>query len=64
MIKIDRDYKNLQREKDVFSQLGDIYHTHFPKTENKPDKNSVNFVGVEDAIKELLAMQDETVIPQ
>jgi hypothetical protein len=64
MIKIDRDYKNLQREKDVFSQLGDIYNKHFPKTERMKDEKSVNFVSVEDAIKELLAMQNETTNTQ
>lgn len=64
MIKIDRDYKNLQRERDVFSQLGDIYNKHFPKSEKNDDKNSVNFVGVEDAIRELLAMQNETTNPK
>lgn len=59
MIQINRDHKNLEREKDVFSQLSDIYNKHFPKAEKTQDKNSVNFVGVEDAIKELLAMENE-----
>lgn len=52
---IERDKKIQQLQSDVFGQLNAIINSLDPKTEDVID-NNVQFVDVESAIKELLAM--------
>jgi len=51
---IERDSKNKEIEDKVFSKLADIVKPH---TVEQPEKSSVKFVGIEDAIKELLEIE-------
>ena len=54
MIHIDRDPNNKKLEFDVFSKLDKIYDDIEPKRSKKEKSNlGINFVSVEDAIKEL-----------
>jgi hypothetical protein len=52
---IERDKKIQQLQSDVFGQLNAIINSLDPKKEDVID-NNVQFVDVESAIKELLAM--------
>lgn len=61
MFQITRDKNNRKLEQEVFSKLNDVYDTYFPKRLSDNTINDTKFIGVEDAIKELLKMQNETV---
>lgn len=52
---IERDKKVQKMQHDLFSQLSDIV-SNFEPQENKTMENNVQFVDMESAIKELLAM--------
>lgn len=60
MIHIERDPNNRRLELEVNDKILEIYKTIEPeKSKITTSYNSVNFVGVEDAIKELISMGEK-----
>jgi hypothetical protein len=56
MIHIERDEKVNLLEKEINNRIMEIYKGVEPKEMEVINKNDISFVGVEDAIKELLEL--------